>query len=94
MKKLKLNLEDLRVESFELNSGKEVKKGTIHGNEEATVGGDTCDESCVFGTCYVSCDVTCDQFTCHNTECGQNTCDTCYETCAGYGKTCIYPQCL
>ncbi|MGD8778128.1 MAG: hypothetical protein PVH88_04125 [Ignavibacteria bacterium] len=96
MKKLKLNLEDLRVESFELNPGKEINKGTIHGNEQPTVVDDTCVEPSCDGTCYEdtcedTCGVgpTCDYATCVNTAAcgGGNTCDySCGSTC---GLTCV-----
>ena len=34
MKKLKLNLDELKVESFETNSFMNIRKGTVQGNEQ------------------------------------------------------------
>ncbi len=78
MKKLKLNLEDLKVESFETSS-KSINKGTVHGNGD-TVVDRTCEE---YHTCggQNSCDPTnCPG--CHvtnYTQCG--TCPTDNPTC-------------
>lgn len=69
MKKLKLNIDDLKVESFETNNNTEQKEGTINGFAINTKGnGDSCSL-----TCHDTC-LTCEQHTCLN---------TCYETCAG-----------
>jgi len=90
MKKLKLNIDDLKVESFEVNQKNDNSKGTIKGFATATIvtrpeGGPDCPgnatdpfyhETCDYAyTCAGTCDVTC-----------PNTCDvTCGSTC---GSTC------
>jgi hypothetical protein len=60
MKRLKLNIDDLRVESFKATDAPTAERGTVHGHGKAgvatyacTVGWDTCytqEESCA-GTC-------------------------------------------
>jgi len=97
--KLRLNLEQLTVDSFQ-TSAAEKPKGTVFG-EQCTCytnctcpGCPTCNRSCngtcdatACGTCGVSCGGTCDN-TC-DYSCGgtcDNTCgpDTCDYTCAGF----------
>jgi hypothetical protein len=94
--KLKLNLNELRVDSFN-TSGSEQKNGTVFG-EQCTCytnctcpGCPTCDASCN-GTCDASCNGTCD-YTCN---CGGDSYDYCGDTqydatCNGYGTCGIYP---
>ena len=74
MKKLKLNMEDLRVESFVTFSKDSLNRGTVQGNAASILG--TC-----HGTCEDTCEVCTVPKTCPNT-CG-NTCDdpTCGYTC-------------
>ncbi|HEX6042547.1 hypothetical protein [Longimicrobium sp.] len=86
MQKLKLNLEDLSVDSFDTTRS-ERPKGTVFGEQctcytQCTCPGcPTCDASCN-GTCYASCNGTCD-VSCNGTCAG--TCgDSCYDTCGGY----------
>ncbi len=84
--KLKLNLEDLSVDSFD-TVGVEKRKGTVFGEQctcytQCTCPGcPTCDASCN-GTCGGTCENTC-----------VNTCDD--ATCAGCGSdyTCDYLRC-
>ncbi len=82
MKKLKLNMEDLKVDSFETTVTRKAH-GTVNGN--ATVFPDpTCEERCptVYTnpchteqhTCVTCHDPTCGGFTCDNTVC-PHTCD-------------------
>jgi hypothetical protein len=98
MKKLKLDLNELKVESFE-TSKQSIRKGTVNGHATVPVGF-CADQSyhtyCPTSACLqCSGELTnCNQNTCDYTECNQNTCDTCYNTCDGYGPTCIYPECL
>ena len=86
MKKLKLNLDEIKVESFETNTIKSMVEGTVHGN----VSGKNPAETCL--TCAYTCEgVTC-VYTCANTcpnTCGY-TCDD--PTCPGQGVTC-YAHC-
>jgi len=92
MKKLKLQLEDLRIDSFQTTPA-EKPKGTVFGEQctcytQCTCPGcPTCDASCN-GTCEASCNGTCDA-SCNGTcapsaagTCG-NSCDygSCYNTC-------------
>ena len=82
MKKLKLNLDDLKVESF-LTSSKTNGKGTIHGNvtgghedchtefgyptcDEAWTCARTCEGTCEGNTCTPTCPNTCEGYTCDN----------------------------
>lgn len=75
MKKLKLNLEDLKIESFQTDSISKKSKGTIKGfitntdprcNTECA-GGNTCQNTC-YNTCGWG--YTCEQWTnCPNEPC-------------------------
>ena len=73
MKKLKLNIDDLKVESFEIgNSRNSIPKGTVKGQEQESGGHicwvppvtspntcqNTCGNSCE-GSCALTCDDTC-----------------------------------
>ena len=88
MKKLRLQLEDLRIDSF-TTTPVEKEKGTVFGeqctcNTACTCPGcPTCDASCN-GTCDYSCD------TCGGS-CGAG--DSCYQTCALYSGCTPY-NCL
>jgi len=88
MKKFRLELDDLRIDSFSTTPA-QAPKGTVFG-EQCTCytnctcpGCPTCDRSCN-GTCYASCNATCDA-SCNGT--CDATCVDCgtYETC---GYTC------
>ena len=57
MKKLKLQLDALAVESFSTDSFPADAAGTVRGNA-GTRNQDTCQESC-FGTCDYTCRYTC-----------------------------------
>jgi len=84
MQKLKLQLEDLAIDSFE-TSPPQKPKGTVFGEQctcytQCTCPGcPTCDASCN-GTCGGTCEASC------NGTCG-NTCWTCGVSCGG---TCEY----
>lgn len=81
MKKLKLMVDDLTVESF--GTGPlEAVRGTVGGRNEPAYTA-SCDGTCV-ASC-VSCVDTC-QNTCWDSCWG--TCDTCYNTC---GLGCTHP---
>jgi hypothetical protein len=88
MHKLKLRLEDLRIDSFTTTEVRR-EKGTVYG-EQCTChtactcpGCPTCDASCN-GTCGGSCNGTCDA-SCNGT-CGCGTADySCAGTCGEYG---------
>lgn len=90
MNKLKLNLEDLAVETFATTPEAQQGSGTVFGQNHCTChtqctcpGCPTCDASCN-GTCGATCDVSCNG-TCYATCAGGNTCaDTCYYSCNGY----------
>jgi hypothetical protein len=98
MRKLKLQLEDLQIDSFQTTPA-ERPKGTVFGEQctcytQCTCPGcPTCDASCN-GTCDASCNGTCDA-TCNG--CSGFTCDlscdgycpdtgrnTCFRTCQGF----------
>ena len=101
MKKLKLNLGDLKVESFETSSEKRNNAGTVkgfHPTPYCTEGGTNCPEcnetediTCGLNpTCWESCFGTC--VTCDPT-CGTTCANTCdcpsNDTC--HGRGCILP---
>ncbi|MEW6196127.1 MAG: pinensin family lanthipeptide [Bacteroidota bacterium] len=96
MKKLKLNLDEIKIESFETSSTKLIS-GTVHAQVSEILtdcpiptgpGGGTCcvvsvtrEPSC--GNTYCG---TCQELTCAGNTCEQ-TCyatDACYATCDGY----------
>ncbi|MFL5537762.1 MAG: hypothetical protein ACJ8J0_02160 [Longimicrobiaceae bacterium] len=84
MKKFKLQLEDLLIDSFSTTPVRR-SKGTVYG-EQCTCptactcpGCPTCDASCN-GTCDASCNGTCND-TCANCGTGDYSCD---------GNTCVY----
>ena len=79
MKKLKLNLGDLKVESFEINSNK-IVKGTIKGEgptepvplcEYSLDGPPTCWNTCETcgASCPITCNPTCDEISCNGLSC-------------------------
>jgi hypothetical protein len=61
MKKLKLSLEELRVESFATGAATRAE-GTVHGHAPQTRNQNTCQATCA-ATCLFSCEGTC-QYTC------------------------------
>lgn len=76
--KMKLDLDELQVESFETVAG-EAERGTVHGYITGTLGCNCTDDTCA------SCEGTCD--TCADT--CPNTCrNTCPATCATCPETC------
>ena len=105
MSKLKLRLEDLRIDSFTTEPARE-EKGTVFG-EQCTCytncscpGCPTCDASCngtcnatACGSCGASCGGTCDATACGT--CGGYTCGhTCGYTCYdGCGYTALQTNC-
>jgi hypothetical protein len=100
MNKLKLNLDELSVESFDTTKS-EKSKGTVFGEQctcytQCTCPGcPTCD-----GTCPATCPYTCDDASC-GASCGGScdcsndyTCEGCTQydaTCNGYGTCGRYP---
>ena len=96
MRKLKLEIENLAVESFDTQAAAKPK-GTVFG-EQCTCytactcpGCPTCDNTCAYTcddatcpacpTCAASCNGTCDD-SCNYGTCGEYTCAfTCYDTC-------------
>ncbi|HEX6373901.1 MAG TPA: hypothetical protein VF006_33540 [Longimicrobium sp.] len=96
MNKLKLHLDDLRVDSFDTTAA-ETEKGTVFGEQCTCPTQCTCDTQCETQhtacscpgcptVCYYTCEVTCYQESCAET-CGDNTCwyqscvATCIDTC-------------
>jgi hypothetical protein len=71
MKKLRLELDDLRVESLETGRD-EARKGTV-GAHAQTIDGPTCDGR---STCWDSCDGVCGTYFCVTIgdSCGQQSC--------------------
>lgn len=100
MNKLKLNLDELSVESFDTMKS-EKTRGTVVGEQctcytycDTCPGCPTCDASCN-GTCDASCNGTCYEATCVDCGSGDYTCDgycTVNDyTCNGYGTCGVYP---
>lgn len=91
MKKLRLELENLAVESFDTSAG-DRPRGTVVGEQCTCPGAQTC-----AATCYLTCDdascpggQSCGGQSCLDT-CGHVTCDyTCRNSCGG---TCRLTQC-
>jgi hypothetical protein len=95
--KLKLELDDLRIDSFS-TTDVEKPKGTVFGEQctcwtQCTCPGcPTCDASCngtCAASCYGSCGATCD-YSCGGTcdwQCQTNGGDTCDYTCQGYATS-------
>jgi hypothetical protein len=92
MSKLKLDLEDLVVESFSTTAERGREGGTVFGQQctcytQCTCPGcPTCNASCN-GTCAASCNGTCDA-SCNGT-CGA-TCADCSVAWTACGRTCDY----
>jgi hypothetical protein len=81
MKKLKLNLDDLQVESFETTPASATQRGTVHGYRPYT---DTCGTPC---TAHPQCTAECGgqgdtDYVCTN-DCGTDSCD-----CGSQGFSC------
>lgn len=100
MRKLRLDLDELAVESFDTSLGAAQRAGTVRGNADADAVGaaepaDTYRQTCMIDFCAdswqsgcLTCAGTCGQDTCEDT--CQDSCYSCYgqETCYGYA-TCI-----
>jgi hypothetical protein len=89
MKKLKLQLDDLQVDTFQ-TTAPERPKGTVFGEQctcytQCTCPG--CPTCANYGTCDASCNGTCDA-SCNGT--CEATCASCNYTCE---YTCDYAQC-
>ena len=85
MRKLKLSLEELHVDSFHA-----VEAGEVRGTVVGHTGTQHYDESC-FGTCDAMCTQgTCGEFTC--AACGSQTC-TCQPGGASNMDTCLNTGC-
>jgi hypothetical protein len=91
MKKLKLHLDDLQIDSFQTTPA-EKPKGTVFGEQctcytQCTCPGcPTCDASCN-GTCDATCPNTC--FTC------ELSCrPSCLGTCDYFNPSCVYTNCF
>ncbi|HEX8906721.1 MAG TPA: hypothetical protein VF771_17860 [Longimicrobiaceae bacterium] len=72
-KKLRLELDEITVDSFELSA--EEGRGTVRGHYCACCCCDPCCCTCC-DTCQATCPYTC-QYTCDDDTCAY-TCDTCY----------------
>jgi hypothetical protein len=99
--KLKLNPEDLAVDSFD-TTRRETSRGTVFGEQctcwtqcgqNTCPGCPTCDASCN-GTCVASCNGTCNcgtdntcGYSCYNTDCGCLP-PTCQQTNCGMDVCC------
>lgn len=92
MKKLRLSLDDLRVESFATASGS-VRSGTVYGlsGADATCVNDPGCEQTPAGGCYYT--VGCSEFTCGN-QCS-NASPSCYGGCGVTDERtgCNFPTC-
>jgi hypothetical protein len=85
MRKLRLTLDDLAVESFDPTPLRAQEEGTVRGREESEDSGyntmcGTCRTDC--GTCYTV------NYTCEGHTCGDPTCDWGWNCPQTYGVTC------
>ena len=99
MRKIRLDLDELSVESFETNGAGAERKGTVQAHAQTewnTCQGDTCDPG---NTCWDSCDGVCGTYfcatqdSCWNPSCVNScafTCAPCNPT-AGEIGTCRFP---
>lgn len=87
MNKLSLDLNELRVETFD-TSPADKEKGTVFGEQCTCYTACTC-PGCP--TCPATCYVAGDGNTCEHTCAAEYTCDTCMQTCANW-KTCTGTQ--
>lgn len=86
MKKLRLDLDELEVESFDTRGGAR-EKGTVVG-EQCSCGGTcypqaTCPQTCAYTCDDPTCAYTCDDATCPASCNGTCAGHTCWETCGG-----------
>jgi hypothetical protein len=80
MNKLRLTLEDLRIDSFDTTAAAR-EKGTVVAQQDCTCY--SCENTCpAFETCDLSCYYTC-QATCDDPSCGVTCPDTCGPSCGG-----------
>jgi hypothetical protein len=90
MKKLRLELEDLDVQSFPTGEA-QAAGGTVEAREVTAVRCNT-DQSCGAGTCALSCDGVCGTYFCPPV--GDLTADGCEQASAlctfEYGGGCVY----
>lgn len=89
--KLKLDLDELQVESFDTAADEQGRRGTVRGNDLCTCNcceTDACtaQTACGQATCAVSCNGTCNEWTCG--DCYGTVVDA---TCNGYGTCGVYP---
>ncbi len=101
MKKLKLNFDELKVESFSVQNS-EQQKGTVNAQEQNTTpmfcyelsgldhtcDNNTCNASCYNGSCNATCDESCNG-TCFYFTCSA-TCEHCYSNICDDIKTALY----
>lgn len=80
MRKLKLDLDNLAVESFQTADGDAAARGTVHGeaNGQTAFGG-----PCPVWTAKVSCEIACTYDSCAGT-----CANSCPETCFSCEATC------
>lgn len=88
MKKLKLNLDEIKVESFEISPKDGIKIGTVNGYvtwTELPLTQCGCPTAIAGGTCMVSCEIaTCPEIICRPSI---DSCDTCLDL------TCVIEYC-
>ncbi|HEU0012332.1 MAG TPA: hypothetical protein VFQ45_01540 [Longimicrobium sp.] len=99
--KLRLDLDQLHVESFDTHPGEAQRRGTVHGHQQycyycccypCCCGGGTAHTACGQYTCAASCNGTCDA-SCNGTcdaSCNGTCVASCNGTCNGScGYTCV-----
>ena len=87
MKKLRLDLDELAVESFDTQKDAR-EKGTVVG-EQCSCGGTCYPEATCPQTCAYTCDDPTCAYTCDDATCAGLTCN--YESCGG---TCFNSRCV
>jgi hypothetical protein len=90
MKRLKLSLENLEVESFTTDGRSLVDRGTVHGQLNRDPGSGECsDSSDTFQLCLGTAACHSEQYTCAVSCNGTCAGGTCYGTCAVQGAYCV-----
>jgi len=87
MHKLSLNLNELRVESFDTTPVPRKGKGTVFGEQCTCPTACTCPGCPTCATCAYTCYEPGNGNTCEHTCAAEYTCDTCVDTCANTGCT-------
>lgn len=81
MEKVRLNLDELEVQSFTTTGNEAQQRGTVHGNDQCSCA--CCPTDPALDTCWASCADTCWDTCGDSCGCGSNDCGS--GDCSGYG---------